>query len=146
MYLAKIASLEQQLAILERKYKNLRTRRNLEVEGYKTDMEQVRKKIRVYDEYLYRVKRLVGNDPERAIELVKNQELDVNPIKEKLEDMKANLRNREEVYYERELQPIDEENASPENNQRPDIERNEEVNLEDRQEVEEKVEEVPILS
>eukprot|EP00826_Nyctotherus_ovalis_P035860 TRINITY_DN3117_c0_g1_i12.p2 TRINITY_DN3117_c0_g1~~TRINITY_DN3117_c0_g1_i12.p2 ORF type:complete len:144 (-),score=48.97 TRINITY_DN3117_c0_g1_i12:88-519(-) len=111
MYLAKIASLEEQIAILERKYKNLRTRRNLEVEGYKVDMEQIRKKIRIYDEYLYRVKRLIGKDPERAVELARNQELDVNPIREKLEDMEAKLKDREEIHHERELQIGGEENG-----------------------------------
>ncbi len=92
MYLAKIQNLEGQLDSLQKKHKELRTRRNLEVEGYKTDLEQIRKKIRVYDEYLHRVKKLIDTDPAKAIEMAKTgNELDVDPIKEQLQAMENRL-------------------------------------------------------
>eukprot|EP01022_Parablepharisma_sp_SALTPOND_P001081 TRINITY_DN105551_c5_g1_i1.p4 TRINITY_DN105551_c5_g1~~TRINITY_DN105551_c5_g1_i1.p4 ORF type:complete len:271 (+),score=38.37 TRINITY_DN105551_c5_g1_i1:1490-2302(+) len=91
MYLTKIKTLEGQLDKLQKKYKELRTRRNLEIEGYKTDIGQIRKKTRIYDEYLHRVKKLIDENPARAIELAKSQELNVDPIKEQLEGMEARL-------------------------------------------------------
>ena len=126
MYLARIAALEEQLSKLDMKYQNLRTRRNLEVEGYKTDMYQIHKKIRIYDEYLHRVKRLIREDPKRAIELAKNNELDVEPIREKLQDMEAKLDNNIHADYSGDQMIHEEVKKIPYNNIENDEEENEE--------------------
>ena len=91
MYLAKIKALEEQLEKTNKKYKELRTRRNLEVEGFKNDIEQIRKKLRLYDEYMHRVKKLIDSDPARAIEMARSQELDVEPVKEQLNKLDSRI-------------------------------------------------------
>ena len=91
MYLAKVKSLEDQLAKLNGKHKELRTRRNLEMEGFKTDVELIRKKTRIYDEYLHRVKTLIDDNPKNALEMARSQQLDIQPVKEQLDKLESQI-------------------------------------------------------
>jgi len=103
MYISKIKTLEEQLDTQTKKYKELRTRRNLEVEGYKKDIENIRKKTKVYDEYLHRVKKLIDENPAQAIELAKQNILDVEPIKEQLQNMESKIGNSKQDYDDKNL-------------------------------------------
>jgi hypothetical protein len=43
------------------------TRRKLEVEGFGRDIESVKRKIKLYDEYMSRLKKLVQENPSEVI-------------------------------------------------------------------------------
>ncbi len=121
MYLAKIKALEERLARTTQKYRELRTRRNLEIEGFRTDVEQVRRKTRIYDEYLHRVKKLIDTNPARAVELAKSQGLDVEPVREQLDklDTEIGLARSEGLVPA----PANNENLSPQSEGRMEPER-----------------------
>ena len=47
--------------------KDLERRRTLELEGYGRDVDMVKRKIRLYDEYILRLKKLVEDNPQQIM-------------------------------------------------------------------------------
>lgn len=86
-----IKKLETQYEKVNKQYEEIKVKRESEVEFFKTDVAQIRKKTRINDEYLHRLKTLIGKNPTRAVEMVKSQELDVEPIKSQLATLDAKL-------------------------------------------------------
>lgn len=67
IYLEKIRTLEDNLERTNKKYNALEMRRNLEIQGFQRDIDTVKRKTRIYDEYIHRVKKLIDENPKEAI-------------------------------------------------------------------------------
>ena len=71
-YLNKIRMLEQKLEEDRRNYELLAKKRKEAVSGFYRDIEGVKRKTRIYDDYLHRVKRLIDENPKEIIGKSKN--------------------------------------------------------------------------
>lgn len=56
VYNNKLADLEDRLSKMTNKYKILETKRNNELEGYLTELNMIRKRIKSYEDYVYKLK------------------------------------------------------------------------------------------
>ncbi len=94
IYLNKIRALESALEKERKKAKDLEQRKKMEVEGFQRDIEGVKRKTRIYDEYLHRVKKLIDEKPKEVIEMAARGEeagIDVGPLKEQVEKLEDEL-------------------------------------------------------
>lgn len=67
IYLNKIRTLEEGLERANKKTRDIEQRRTMEVDGFHRDIEMVKRKTRIYDEYLHRVKKLIDQKPKEVI-------------------------------------------------------------------------------
>jgi len=105
IYLTKIRTLEESLEKEKKRYKDLEQRRKMEVEGFQRDVEGVKRKTRIYDEYLHRVKKLIDEKPKEVIEMASRGEeagIDVAPLKEQV----AKLENELEQIRAKHIEPV----------------------------------------
>lgn len=89
----------------------MEARRKMEIEGYQRDIEMVKRKIRIYDEYLHRVKKLINENPKEAVKLATNQEekneLDISPLKDQVQKLEEGLEKlKEKAPAEPELEEL----------------------------------------
>ncbi len=82
----RVHALEEQAARANKKWQESERRRKLETEGFVRDVEMMKRKARVYDEYMHRVKRLVdqGVIPDAGL-------VDVEPVKQQVEKFESEL-------------------------------------------------------
>ena len=62
IYKSKIRNLDEALRKEQRAYDNLQLRRNLEIEGFHKDIDTIKRKAKIYDEYLNRMKKLTSEE------------------------------------------------------------------------------------
>jgi len=113
IYLNKIKGLEEGLERANKKYKNLELHRASEIEGCKRDIDMVKRKIRIYDEYLHRVKKLIDEKPKDVIDLANSGELNdigVGTLKRQVEELEGNLKNIGKDHIVEDEAPVREEN------------------------------------
>ncbi len=67
IYLSKIQVLEENEKKLTKKYSDLERRRNLEIEGFGRDVDGVKRKIKLFDLYMARLKKLVQENPQEIM-------------------------------------------------------------------------------
>eukprot|EP00826_Nyctotherus_ovalis_P008352 TRINITY_DN12158_c0_g2_i3.p1 TRINITY_DN12158_c0_g2~~TRINITY_DN12158_c0_g2_i3.p1 ORF type:complete len:411 (-),score=166.25 TRINITY_DN12158_c0_g2_i3:227-1459(-) len=67
VYMEKIRALEESLETARKSYRSLMRRRRQEVESFYRDIEGVKRKTRIYDSYLHRVKKLIDQNPKEII-------------------------------------------------------------------------------
>lgn len=96
IYLSKIKNLEDNLEKEKRMYDNLKQRRDLEIEGFHRDIKDVKRKTKIYDEYLYRIKKLVNNESHENVQNEgedsnEENEEDVKPLKDQVERLESEL-------------------------------------------------------
>ena len=94
IYMAKIRTLEDNLARSTKKCRELEARRARELEGFHRDLDGVKRKTRIYDEYLHRVKNLIDEKPQDVIDLAQrgeDSELDVVPLKQEVQKLETEL-------------------------------------------------------
>ena len=112
IYLAKIRALEENLKKSNAKCKDLERRRTMEIEGFHRDIDTVKRKTRIYDEYLHRVKRLIDEKPKDVVGIKASimnidmanregeNELDVVPLKEQVEKLEGELEQIKVKHFE----------------------------------------------
>ena len=119
IYLGKVRALEEGLEKERKKNKELEQRRKMEIEGFQRDIESVKRKTRIYDEYLHRVKKLIDEKPKEVLEMAERGEetgIDVSPLKEQVAKLESELeqikaRHLEPAALEPEKEEVKEEEA-----------------------------------
>jgi len=67
VYLGRIRALEESLESIRRRHRLFAKKRKQEVDNFYRDIEGVKRKTRIYDSYLHRVKRLIDKNPKEII-------------------------------------------------------------------------------
>jgi hypothetical protein len=101
---------------MTRKHKELEARRVGEIEGFHRDLDTVKRKTRIYDEYLHRVKHLIDEKPKDVIDLAQrgeNSELDVVPLREQVQKLESELEQIKSKHFRPALRPEHDREPDP---------------------------------
>lgn len=94
VYMGKIRALEESLEAARKGYRSLVRKRRQEVESFYRDIEGVKRKTRIYDSYLHRVKKLIDQNPKEIIDMAERGEekgLDVELLREQVSKLENEL-------------------------------------------------------
>jgi hypothetical protein len=69
IYTSRVKELEDKVKALQDKYKTLEQKRNYEIEGYINEIHLIRRRIRSYEEYLYKLRRMAQGSEDRLSEI-----------------------------------------------------------------------------
>jgi hypothetical protein len=69
IYTGRVKELEDKVRMLQDKYKNLEQKRNYDIEGYINEINLIRKRVRSYEEYLYKLRRMAQGSEDRLSEI-----------------------------------------------------------------------------
>lgn len=72
IYSTRVSELEAKLKTLTDKYKNLEAKRNGEIQGYINEINLIRKRMRSYEEWIYKLKKLTQGGSDKDYEEINN--------------------------------------------------------------------------
>jgi hypothetical protein len=93
IYTTRVKELEDKIKALQDKYKNLEQKRNYEIEGYINEIALMRKRVRSYEEYLYKLRRMAQGSEDRLSEIDSNLKSNSEKFFEETNQFKVNSFN-----------------------------------------------------